>query len=1062
MKHQNLFALFFACFPFFLHAQYLEGVEALAAQRFPEALSLFQRAGTKTPALEHLGMARYFSAAGNPAFHLDSAYARVLSGSKAYQGIDSKKREAVKEALGTDNPLKIKREIEKLWFAEAMALNEVPALDRFLTGVKSALSEQVNAASTLRNQLAFEAASAQDTREAWNQLLTKYGSSLRSTHPPFFQKAGLRLFEGFVKENGWAEQQKFQTLYPEANFARDTVLARIKAASALAARSRPEGWESFARHFSGTVFEPMGMDSLSGFIVQKGNLAQCEQYLKTWPNGPKREPIWERLYRLYRSSQPDPTGLSSFSARFPDFPFQERLRQDEKTALVFFYEATLRSDSVGRMRRFLQSYPTYPKADSVWLRYYTLARAKAKAPAEVDAFLNANPGMPAALRDSVVAEKKEWEDRLAKQAYDRLVAAGHPTPLLRYATKQPPMKFAKEAQDKLAEILLQSDSVSVMRAFLKELPGHPGKPRVMERLYSVSNANRSLESIRAFAEAYPDFDSVRIKVDRAAIYMAKVLNGSYSEHRWELFSQYVKEYAPSDEAFYVLQKMMYRDFSEGNWQAVGDTLKYYAPFFAQKNTAFGDFYDRMQRTDLAKRKSHLTWEDGGKYTGYSPGFTGDGKQLYFTERGLESETEDVFYTQYSEKGWSVPVPVTSINTPTTNEAVQHVSTNGTEMLLFVSGDIYESKKTAQGWEAPEPLGGINTQHWDGDSRYFGKGLIFVSAKDGDRDIYVALYGADGTTLQAPFPIGDVINTTGDERKPFLHSDTKTLYFTSEGHDGFGGFDIYMSTRLDDTWKNWSKPRNLGLLFNSSEHDWDFTVTTDGTRAYLVSDDANGNSYINYMDLPQSYRPESVYTYETVVLDANGKPVEGEVVIQDLETGKIVQIVRPDPVTGAVFIPMSEKKNYRAELRKADAPPLSLQLAFTQGTAKGIVEKPVIVPTTEDLKRSGASIPINNLFFETGSYTLLDESRFELNALAKYLKDNNLSVEIQGHTDDVGSAESNQLLSENRATAVRNYLLAQGCRPEQIKAAGYGETRPSVPNQDEKSRETNRRVEFRVL
>jgi outer membrane protein OmpA-like peptidoglycan-associated protein len=324
-----------------------------------------------------------------------------------------------------------------------------------------------------------------------------------------------------------------------------------------------------------------------------------------------------------------------------------------------------------------------------------------------------------------------------------------------------------------------------------------------------------------------------------------------------------------------------------------------------------------------------------------------------------------------------------------------------------------------------------------------------------------LYGADGATLQAPLPIGNAINTPGNERNPFLHPDMKTLYFASDGHDGFGGFDLYISTRLDDTWRNWSKPRNLGLLFNSSSDDWHLFVTTDGSRAYSVSNE-QGDNHITYMDIPQSYKPEPVYTFETTVLDASGKPVEGEVVIQDLETGKIVQIVRPDPLTGEVFIPVSEKKNYRAELRKTAAPPVSLQLSFAQDTAKGIVENPVIISTTEDLRRSGASIILNNLFFETGSYTLLDQSRFELDAMAKYLKDNLLAIEIQGHTDDVGSAYSNQLLSENRASAVRDYLIAKGCDPEKIQATGYGETQPTVPNNDEKSRQKNRRVVFRLL
>ncbi len=1062
MKNYRLLPFLLSCLPFLLNAQYQKGLEALQSQQFQEALGMFQKAGVKTPALEQFGMARYFSTTGNPAFQLDSAYARALAGAKAYRSMPPKKQEDAKKDMGTDTPVKIRREIEKRWFAEVKAQNNIQTLERFLEVAKSAAGEQIDTLVALRNQLVFETAAAQNTRDAWYPLITKYGASLRETNPALLQKAGFRLLELFVKESGWSEQAQFKILYPEANFARDTMLKFVTAASEMAAFGKPDGWESFLRRFSGTEFESLGLDSLSGFILQRGNIAQCERYLKAYPNGPRKDRLWDRMYTAYRAGYPDPAGIQAFAARFPGFPFQERLREDEKTALDFFYQATMRSDSLSRMKRFLQNYPAYPKVDSVWHRYYTVARAGAINPAAVDAFLNDHPEMPADLRKSAIAEKKEWEERLEKQSYERMVA-GDLSDLLEYATQQPPRKYSKEAQDKLAERLLSANSERVMCDFLKELPRHPYRQRVLERLYLVSNANKSLQTINAFAEAYPDFDSLRIKVDRAALFTTQVFKSRYSADNWELYSNYIKEFAPSDEAFFLLQKMMFRDFSNSNWKGVEDTLKQYAPLFAQKNTAFQDFYARMQRGELATRKSLLKWADGAEYPGYCPALTGDGKQLYFTNWAMENRTEDVFFTQYADTGWSVPVPVTSLNTSTNNEAVLNISSNGTEMLLFVSGDIYESKKTATGWEKAGLLaGGINSSYWDGDSRYFAKGLIFVSARNGGQDLYISLYGADGVTLQTPFAIGDVINTGGAERMPFLHPDMKTLYFASNGHDGFGGQDIYMSTRLDDTWKNWSKPRNLGLLFNAETDDWNFVVTTDGAGAYSVSSDDLGGDHISYIDLPQSYRPAPVYTFETTVLDAAGKPVDGEVVIQDLETGKIVQIVRPDPVTGAVFIPMSEKKNYRAELRKADIPPVSLNIDFAQDTAKGIVEEPVIIATTEDLKRSGGSILINNLFFETGSFNILPESRFDLDALAKYLKDSNLAIEIQGHTDDVGSAESNQLLSENRAAAVKNYLVSNGCNPEKIQTAGYGESRPAIPNVDEKSRAKNRRVEFRLL
>ena len=363
---------------------------------------------------------------------------------------------------------------------------------------------------------------------------------------------------------------------------------------------------------------------------------------------------------------------------------------------------------------------------------------------------------------------------------------------------------------------------------------------------------------------------------------------------YEKQADYVREHAPSDEAFFALQKMVSKDFSSGNWLVVRDTLARYESLFAQKNEAFQDLYDRVSQTKRLKKMVPIPWEGGKQYSGYSPVFSGDGKQLYFCNRlGI---SEDIYYSQYSEKGWSTPIPVAGINTTARNESAQHISPNGTEMLVFVSGDIYESKKTANGWQTSQPLPDhINTGDWDGDSRYFSGGLIFVSKKEGNFDIYISQYGPDGHTLQPPFAIGDVINTKGTERKPFLHPDQKTLYFASDSHDGFGGFDVFVSTRLDDTWRNWSKPRNLGLSINSSADEWDFLVSTDGSRGYSVF--GTGGSYaITSIDLPTAYRPQTVHTFETRVLGTDGKPIDGEVVIRDVESGNIVQIVRPDPLT----------------------------------------------------------------------------------------------------------------------------------------------------------------------
>ena len=1135
-KTSTLFSVIaiFLALPIYCVGQYQGGIQAIQSGKYSEALELFQKAGEKYPVLWHLGRSRYFSAEGNPLFHLDSAYLCVLEAEVSFRKADSKEKEKIREELQTDNSTKIKREIEKKWFSQALARKDFLELNRILEVAVKSKSNLIDSIQQLRNQIVFEDSALKNNKAAYHQLLIQYGASLKEVNPELYQTAGFNLFELYIKEKGWDFQKEFSATYPEAGFARDTVMMAVKLASNAAARNRIEGWDWFVRRYTGTAFEKIGLDSLSGYLITRGlpeqceqylktrpeipqrdriwvrlydgyraknpgpygvrsfsvaypefpfpdlirkdeltaldaysgtliargTLDQCERYLQTWPDGPRKDQVWVQLYKVYRIKNPTPADLKSFLTTFPGFPFPERIRKDELTAVDYYYDYIMKSNGAKPIAEFLKEYPNYPKADSVWYRYYNISRVMVKTPEELGNFLQTNPGMPAALLNSALKEKKEWEDKIHLENFQRLVADNRPTPLLNYAIQQPPNKFQKEAKEKLFEMLLVSDSIAAMRAFLEKLPAQPGRQKLLARLYAVSRANESLQTIDAFAAVYPDFDSIRIKVDRSVVFQLEKLSGMYEPARWMDFSGYVKEYAPSDEAFWILQKMMFADYSNKNWEAVKDTLKNYETYFGKKNVAFQTFFEMMTDEDQPKGIRPIKWKDNEDYPGYYPVVSGDGKQLYLTIYNL---TEDIYFSELMEDDlWSVPVKLSEINTNRDHEAALHISPDGTEMLLFMSGDIYKSQKTTDGWQKPEPLpDAINSSFWDADARFFPSGIIFVSQKSGSADIYISLYGPDGRTLQPAFPISATINTEGEDRSPFLHPDNKTLYFASDGLDGFGGFDIYVSTRLDDTWRNWSKPRNLGLTINTEESNWHFIVTTDGKRAYS-SVGANKAQRTTYIDLPEAYRPETVFTYETVVVDAQGNPVSGEVVVQEIETGKIVQITRPDPLTGKVFIPLPEKKNYRAELRRVGAPPVSIPLDFTGGKEESVVENQIVLATTEEIQQSGATIPINNLFFATGSYILLEESNLELDALANYLKESQVKIEIQGHTDDVGSEVSNQVLSENRARAVMDYLISRGCNPEMIQSIGYGESRPSVPNKDEQSRQKNRRVEFRIL
>ncbi|MDP4711130.1 MAG: OmpA family protein [Saprospiraceae bacterium] len=1045
------------CMPLVGAAQYQEGMAALAAGEFQSAKGLFEKEEAKSPFLMEMGMAHYFSAAGHSEFNLEKAYNYALKASRTFRDTKPSGQKAAEKVIGRMTPTRVRRNIELLWYQQAMAEGSLAALTEFLERLPRAAQDQRDSVTMLRNELAFASALEEKTLRAFKQFFIQCGDNLRQYNPIVYQQAGVMLYDAYVRENGWEDIADFKKYYAYGGFAQDLVAE----AYGTALKQKPAGLFSFVENFDGTIFAEVGLQELTAYLYQEGGWKECALYLEKMPDMANAEKIWERLYTTYRKEHPEPSALDSFELQFPGFPQRDWIERDKPTAIAFFFETALNAANIEWFQEFLTAYPDYPEITKLENRFYTVVRAAAKDPKDLDVLLAKGGITAVGLREQIIAEQKEWALNLQTERFNRIVRLGRPTILMNYALLDPPPVFAEAAKDKLVEILVASDSVKAMKAYLERLPEHPGRGQVLRRLYDVSGTNRSKQRMMDFAAAYPDFDTLVLKMDMIRLVDNYDFSTAYHSSDWDIYVEFLTTFAPTEDAFFVLQKMMYQDFSRRNWSAVKDTLDRYSYLFAGKSIGFDDFYTKVTQPGGPKGLAPLRWENRGDYSGYAPAFTKDGKQLYFCRN--VNGSEDIYYATHTADGWTVPEQVRELNSDYNNEAPEDIDANGTEMLLFVSGTLFESKKTSTGWIDPVPLPDyINFGEWNGDANYFGRGIIYVSGPAfGNRDIFVSLYEADGKTLGEPFSLGEDINTGYDEREPFLHPDMKTLYFASAGHEGFGSYDIYVATRLDDTWKNWSKPRNLGLIINSEHNEWNFLVTTDGLRAYTVKMEDNSNS-IMWIDLPADARPEKVYTFETAVLGTDGKPIEGTVVLQDLSTGEIVQILRPDPLTGKVFIPISEKKQYRAELRGPEAPPISLAINFDQEDSLNIVAAPVVLATTEELKLSGASLPINNLFFETGSYTILEESRFDLDALAGYIVENNLRVEIQGHTDDVGTDDSNQLLSEYRAAAVRDYLIKKGCAAEQIATTGFGESRPVVANTDDRSRQKNRRVEFRLL
>ncbi|MBK7945009.1 MAG: OmpA family protein [Flavobacteriales bacterium] len=320
-------------------------------------------------------------------------------------------------------------------------------------------------------------------------------------------------------------------------------------------------------------------------------------------------------------------------------------------------------------------------------------------------------------------------------------------------------------------------------------------------------------------------------------------------------------------------------------------------------------------------------------------------------------------------------------------------------------------------------------------------------------------GDDGAWSK-PEKLGPNVNTPMQEESVQIHPDGRTLYFSSNGHPSFGGLDIFVSRMQDDG--TWGKALNLGYPINTGADENSLLVSADGRVAYFASDRSGGLGDLDLysFELYAEARPQPVTYIRGHVTDkTNGSPVEADVELFDLSTGKLATAAYSDPKTGEFLVCLPSGRSYALNAGAEGYLFFSENYDVAAGTAK----EPVTLEVPLSPLTRGSVIALRNIFFNTASYDLLPASNAELDKLVKLLKANpTLRIELGGHTDNVGNDAANQKLSEQRANTVRDFVVKQGIDGARITAKGYGETKPVATNDTEEGRAQNRRTEVRVL
>jgi outer membrane protein OmpA-like peptidoglycan-associated protein/tetratricopeptide (TPR) repeat protein len=459
---------------------------------------------------------------------------------------------------------------------------------------------------------------------------------------------------------------------------------------------------------------------------------------------------------------------------------------------------------------------------------------------------------------------------------------------------------------------------------------------------------------------------------------------------------------------------------------------------------------------------------------YFPSITADNEWLYFTvnDPSTRYPNEDIYAAHYLDGKWMERKPITHVNNADSQEGAHSVTQDG-RYLFFASDrmegnlgkfDIYIAKKVGDEWMKPMNLGNVlNTRYWESQPVISSnsKQIFFVRKSSdgfGGSDIYVSNLESNGR-FGTPVNLGNVINTPGDEQRPYLHPDGKTLYFASNGHPGMGKTDVFKTVLNEDG--NWGKPQNLGYPLNSVEVEFGLYVASDGKTAYISSDREGGfgDMDIYSFEMPASARPELVVSVKGIVRDAEtSAPLKADIQILDLKSGLVYKTLSTDESNGSFLLTLVAGRNY------AYVASLKGYLPYSENfTLESIVQNDLV--TLEALMQKiekGKAFTLRNVFFNSGEFALLDESKVELDFLVDFLKqDSSLFLEVGGHTDSDGSEASNILLSENRAKAVYQYLINQGISEKRISFKGYGEREPLVPNDGELNKWKNRRTAFRV-
>ena len=857
----------------------------------------------------------------------------------------------------------------------------------------------------------------------------------------------------FVDENGWEAFKTFQNNHPKNRFAVDRT---ANSYTRIAASEKLEDFLNFEKAYPRSSFMYFAKQKINRLYAKRKELNQrARRAILHFQNA-------DSLYKFHQN----------YRAEFQKYAPKMNTILDRKELDYF-----LKDKSFQQFSSFQSSHPDNGFVrDTIGAKDFLTIEGSKKL-AEFEGFLNKHP--TTVFRPLAADSVKHW-----KKYRDNLIAT---------VNKAMKGMGEYEALD------------SVYQHFQAQIgdyaPIH--REEVESRLLKASLREKGLDGVKSFVKDYPD--NVALKEQELNSFMGTVGTGNLDR-----FRNFTYQYPNSplnkiaEDSIKVLKQRQHQStiafskiqsevrpfIQKKDWKAALAELDTFKEDKGGDPYQFDKLVATLKAENTGAKPEPLSAAINNKGSVYLPSMTGDENIIYFCGEHLpdNSGKEDIFMSKKVRGKWMPPKLISELSTSTGNEAPLSVSSDGTRLLLFINGNLAYSDKTTKGWSKAKLFPStINATGWQCDIMVTsdGKAMLFTANSAGyNMDIFISFKQADGTWGK-PKLLGDKINTSGNDRSPFLHADMRTLYFSSDRHGSLGGLDVFKSERLGDGWDTWTEPVNLGKEINTVGHDWGYKVTTDGTKAYFAMDSGGYRYKLFEISLPGAMRPGQVTTIEGEIKGLADKS-DTKVIVIDRNSGKEVAELKPDPKTGKYFgiLPKGidpqikvdkegvftkpgrtrslgkEKPEILASKGEKEADGKEKPDLVEELTQNQKIEEDIEVLDFNQESVEEMSLTFADVLFETDKYEIVSDLKPALDELAASFKGSPLKMIISGHTDDVGRSEYNQTLSQKRAEAVKQYLISKGCKAINIKAVGYGESIPIAPNDTEEGKAQNRRVEFR--